>query len=38
MDVVVIGTRGINAVEGYFFGSVVKDVFQHAHCSVFAIR
>jgi nucleotide-binding universal stress UspA family protein len=38
MDVIVIGTKGMTAVEEYFFGSVVKEVFQHAHCSVFAIR
>ena len=38
MDVIVIGTKGMTAVEEYFFGSVVKDVFQYAHCPVFAIR
>ena len=37
MDIIVIGTRGMTAVEEYFFGSVVKDVFQYAHCPVFAI-
>jgi nucleotide-binding universal stress UspA family protein len=38
MDVIVIGTKGMSAVEEYFFGSVVKEVFQYAHCPVFAIR
>ncbi len=38
MDVIVIGTKGMTTVEEYFFGSVVKDVFQYAHCPVFAIR
>jgi nucleotide-binding universal stress UspA family protein len=38
MDVIVIGTKGMTAVEEYFFGSVVKEVIQYAHCSVFAIR
>jgi len=37
-DVIVIGTKGMTAVEEYFFGSVVKEVFQYAHCPVFAIR
>ncbi len=38
MDVIVIGTKGMTTVEEYFFGSMVKDVFQYAHCPVFAIR
>jgi nucleotide-binding universal stress UspA family protein len=38
MDVIVIGTKGMTAVEEYFFGSVAKEVIQHAHCPVFAIR
>jgi nucleotide-binding universal stress UspA family protein len=38
MDVIVIGTKGMTALEEYFFGSVVKEVFQYAHCPVFAIR
>ena len=38
VDVIVIGTKGMSAVEEYFFGSVVKDVFQYAPCPVFVIR
>jgi nucleotide-binding universal stress UspA family protein len=38
MDVIVIGTKGMTAVEEYFFGSVAKEVIHHAHCPVFAIR
>ncbi len=38
IDIIVIGTKGMTTVEEYFFGSVVKDVFQYAHCPVFAIR
>jgi len=38
MDLIVIGTKGMTAVEEYFFGSVVKEVFQYAHCPVFAVR
>ena len=38
IDVIVIGTKGMSAVEEYFFGSVAKEVIHHAHCPVFAIR
>jgi nucleotide-binding universal stress UspA family protein len=38
MDVIVIGTKGMTAVEDYFFGSVAKEVIHHAHRPVFAIR
>jgi nucleotide-binding universal stress UspA family protein len=38
MDVIVIGTKGMTAVEEYFFGSVAKEVIHHAHRPVFAIR
>ena len=38
IDVIVIGTKGMSAVEEYFFGSVANAVVQHAHCPVFAIR
>jgi nucleotide-binding universal stress UspA family protein len=38
LEIIVIGTRGMTAVEEYFFGSVVKDVFQYAHCPVFAVH
>jgi nucleotide-binding universal stress UspA family protein len=38
MDVIVIGTKGMTAVQEYFFGSVANKVIHHAHCPVFAIR
>lgn len=38
IDVILIGTKGMTAVEEYFFGSVAKEVIHHAHCPVFAIR
>jgi nucleotide-binding universal stress UspA family protein len=38
MDVIVIGTKGMTAVEGFFLGSVANKVIHHAHCPVFAIR
>jgi nucleotide-binding universal stress UspA family protein len=38
MDVIVIGTKGMTAVEDFFLGSVANNVIRHAHCSVFAIR
>jgi nucleotide-binding universal stress UspA family protein len=37
-DVIVIGTKGMSAVEEYFFGSVANKVIHEAHCQVFAIR
>lgn len=37
-DVIVIGTKGMRAVEEYFFGSVANKVIHEAHCTVFAIR
>ncbi|SRR6266487_720900 len=38
IDVIVIGTKGMSAVEEYFFGSVANKVIHEAHCPVFAIR
>ena len=38
IDVIVIGTKGMSAVEQYFFGSVASKVIHEAHCPVFAIR
>ena len=38
IDIIVIGIKGMSAVEEYFFGSVANAVVQHAHCPVFAIR
>jgi nucleotide-binding universal stress UspA family protein len=37
-DVIVIGTKGMTAVEEFFLGSVANKVIHHAHCPVFAIR
>src|SRR5437588_10012229 len=37
MDVIVIGTKGMTAVEGFFLGSVANSVIHHVHCPVFAI-
>jgi nucleotide-binding universal stress UspA family protein len=38
IDVIVIGTKGMSAVEEYFFGSVANKVIHEAHCPVFAIH
>jgi nucleotide-binding universal stress UspA family protein len=38
IDVIVIGTKGMTAVEEYFFVSVANAVIHDAHCPVFAIR
>lgn len=38
IDVIVIGTTGMSAVEEIFVGSVANHVIHHAHCPVFAIR
>jgi nucleotide-binding universal stress UspA family protein len=38
IDVIVIGTKGMSAVEEYFFGSVANKVILEARCPVFAIR
>lgn len=38
VDVIVIGTKGMSAVEEYFFGSVANKMIHEAHCPVFAIR
>ena len=37
-DLIVIGTRGMGALEGLLFGSVGRKVVQHAHCSVLVVR
>jgi nucleotide-binding universal stress UspA family protein len=37
-DVIVIGTKGMTAVEEFFLGSVANNVIHHAHCPIFAIR
>ena len=38
IDVILIGTSGMNAAEEVFLGSVANNVIHHAHCPVFAIR
>ena len=38
VDVIVIGTTGMSAVEEIFVGSVANYVIHHARCPVFAIR
>ena len=35
---VIIGTKGMTAVEEFFAGSVANNVIHHADCPVFAIR
>lgn len=37
-DIIVIGTKGMTAVEEFFLGSVANSVIHRAHCPVFAIR
>jgi nucleotide-binding universal stress UspA family protein len=37
-DVIIIGTKGMTAVEEFFLGSVANNVIHHAHCPVFTIR
>lgn len=37
-DVIVICTKGMSAVEEYFFGSVANKVIYDAHCPVFPVR
>src|SRR5215467_4773059 len=38
IDVILIGTTGMNAAEEVFVGSVANNVIHHAQCPVFAIR
>ena len=38
IDVIVMGTKGMSAVEEYFFGIVANKVIHEALCPVFAIR
>jgi nucleotide-binding universal stress UspA family protein len=37
-ELIVIGTRGLNAAKRMVLGSVSTDVVQHAPCSVFVVR
>jgi nucleotide-binding universal stress UspA family protein len=38
IDLIIIGTTGMSAIEKIFLGSGANDVIQHAHCPVFAVR
>jgi nucleotide-binding universal stress UspA family protein len=38
VDVIVIGTRGLNAAERWLLGSVSTRVVQHAPCNVLVVR
>ena len=38
IDIIVIGPKGMSAVEEYFFGSVANKMILEARCPVFAIR
>lgn len=37
-DLIVIGSRGLSEVKGFFLGSVSKKVLQHAECPVLVVR
>jgi nucleotide-binding universal stress UspA family protein len=37
-DVIVMGTRGVNAAERWLLGSVSSRVVQHAPCNVLVVR
>jgi len=37
-DLIVLGSRGLNAVESFFLGSVSNHVTHHAHCPVLIVR
>lgn len=37
-DVIVMGTRGLNAAERWLLGSVSSRVVQHAPCNVLVVR
>jgi nucleotide-binding universal stress UspA family protein len=38
VDLIVMGTRGVSAVERWLIGSVSSKVLHHAHCSVLVAR
>lgn len=38
VDLIVISTKGKNALEGFFFGSTTEKVVKKAHCSVYVVR
>lgn len=37
-DLVVLGARGLGAVQGFLLGSVSSGVVQHAHCPVLVVK
>ena len=37
-DLIVIGTRGLNAAQRLILGSVSTNVVHHAHCDVLVVR
>lgn len=37
-DLIVLGSRGLNAAASFFFGSVSDRVTHHAHCPVLIVR
>ena len=38
VDLIVMGTRGVSAVDRWLVGSVSSKVLHHAHCSVLVAR
>lgn len=38
IDLIVTGPRGLNAAEGWWWGSVTRKLVRHAHCSVLFVR
>jgi len=38
VDLIVISSKGKNAIEGFFFGSTTEKVVRKAKCSVFVVR
>jgi len=37
-DLIVISSKGKNALEGFFYGSTTEKVVRKSHCSVFVVR
>ena len=37
-DLIVMGSRGLNAVERFLIGSISDRVVRHAHCDVLVVR
>jgi nucleotide-binding universal stress UspA family protein len=37
-DLIVVGTRGLNAAQRLLLGSVSTNVMHHAHCDVLVVR